>query len=185
MARSILRGVGETPPTSTRRIAVYPGSFDPITLGHIDILERAVRLFDEVVVAVGQHPTKRGYFDLAERVALAEQSVGHMPRVRVEGFTGLVVAFCQAQGASVIVRGLRAVGDFEPEFQMGLANRELVPEIETVFLIPRADRMYFSSSLVREIATLNGDFANYVTEPVREAVLARVAEILAGRDAEK
>ena len=163
-------------PATESRIAVYPGSFDPITTGHIDILERAAKLFDEVVVGIGQHPTKRGYFSPEERVSLAAQSVEHLSNVRVQAFSGLVVTLCRDLGARVIVRGLRAVGDFEPEFQMGLANRQLAPEIETVFLIPRADRMHVSSSLVREIAGHGGDFAQYVSEPVRKAMLARVAQ---------
>lgn len=171
--------MGDAPSTQKpHRIAVYPGSFDPITLGHIDILERAVGLFDEVVVAIGQHPTKRGTFTVAERAELVGASTGHLPSVRVHAFSGLVVALCRELGARVIVRGLRAVGDFEPEFQMGLANRELAPEIETVFLIPRADRMYVSSSLVREIAMHGGDFSSYVTEPVRKAVVERTAASL-------
>ena len=164
------------PSANSRRTAVYPGSFDPITTGHLDILQRAVGLFDEVIVAVGQHPGKPGYFSGEERVRLIEASTKHLPTVRVECFSGLVVTLCRELDARVIVRGLRAVGDFEPEFQMGLANRELAPEIETVFLIPRADCMYVSSSLVREIAGHGGDFSNYVTEPVRLAVEARVAK---------
>ncbi|MEM6996903.1 MAG: pantetheine-phosphate adenylyltransferase [Myxococcota bacterium] len=173
--------MGDAPPTGHSRgpeggrIAVYPGSFDPITMGHIDILERAVGLFDEIVVAIGQHPSKAGYFSAEERAQLVTRSTEHLPSVRVEAFSGLVVELCRTLGARVIVRGLRAVGDFEPEFQMGLANRELAPEIETVFLIPQADRMYVSSSLVREIAGHGGDFSRYVTEPVAKAMLARVA----------
>jgi pantetheine-phosphate adenylyltransferase len=158
-----------------RRIAVYPGSFDPITLGHLDILERAAGLFDRVVVAVGQHPTKRGYFSAELRRTLAEKTTAHVPNVSVQGFSGLVVDFCREQGASVIIRGLRATGDFESEFQMALANRELAPRIETVFLVPRADRMFVSSSLVREIASHGGNFERYVTKDVAVAVRERVA----------
>lgn len=169
--------MGDAPGSAAdHRIAVYPGSFDPITLGHVDILERAARIFDEVVVAIGHHPSKPGFFSGEERMRLAAVSSEHLDNVRVMAFSGLVVEFCRSLGAHVIVRGLRAVGDFEPEFQMGLANRQLAPEIETVFLIPRADRMYVSSSLVREIAGYGGDFANYVTEPVRQAVVRRLAQ---------
>jgi pantetheine-phosphate adenylyltransferase len=157
-----------------RRIAVYPGSFDPMTLGHLDILERAAGLFDRVVVAVGQHPTKRGYFAPDLRRALAEKTTAHVPNVSVEGFSGLVVDFCREQGATVIVRGLRATGDFESEFQMALANRELAPRIETVFLVPRPDRMFVSSSLVREIASHGGNFEPYVSKAVAEAMRERV-----------
>jgi pantetheine-phosphate adenylyltransferase len=161
---------------STSRTAVYPGSFDPITLGHLDILERASRLFDRVIVGIGTHPTKRGYFDADERCRLAQASARHLANVEVEAFDGLVIEFCRRRGASVIVRGLRATGDFEPEFQMGLANRDLAPEIETVFLIPRADRMYVSSSLVREIAGHAGAFEEYVTPAVAAAIRSRLRE---------
>jgi pantetheine-phosphate adenylyltransferase len=156
------------------RIAVYPGSFDPITLGHIDIVERGARLFDEVVVAIGRHPTKHGFFDVDTRCELIAQSLAHLPNVSVASFTGLVVGFCRARGARVLVRGLRATGDFEPEFQMGLANRDLAPEIETVFLIPPASHIHVSSSLVREIAGLGGAFERYVSPAVAAAVHARM-----------
>jgi pantetheine-phosphate adenylyltransferase len=156
------------------RIAVYPGSFDPITLGHVDIVERAARLFDEVIVAVGHHPTKSGFFDVDTRCTLIEKSVAHLPNAKVASFAELVVEFCRKRGARVIVRGLRATGDFEPEFQMGLANRDLAPEIETVFLIPQSPHIHVSSSLVREIAGLGGAFERYVSPAVAEAMRARV-----------
>jgi pantetheine-phosphate adenylyltransferase len=156
------------------RVAVYPGSFDPITLGHVDIVERGARLFDEVIVAVGRHPTKTGFFDVETRCALIEDSLAHMPNVKVASFSGLVVEFCRARGARVIVRGLRATGDFEPEFQMGLANRDLAPEIETVFLIPPSPHIHVSSSLVREIAGLGGAFERYVSPAVATAMHERV-----------
>ncbi len=164
------RAVPDTP-----RIAVYPGSFDPITLGHVDIVERAARLFDVVIVAIGRHPTKTGFFPIDQRRSLAESSIAHVPGARVDSFAGLVIDFCRSRGARTIVRGLRATGDFEPEFQMGLANRDLAPEIETVFLIPPASHMYVSSSLVREIAGHGGDFERYVSGTVAAAVRARVA----------
>ena len=156
-------------------MAVYPGSFDPITLGHMDILERAANLFDHVIVAIGRHPAKHGWLDITERCRLAAASAEHLSGVEVEPFDGLVVDFCRRRNATVIVRGLRATGDFEPEFQMGLANRDLAPEIETVFLVPRADRMYVSSSLVREIAGHGGNFEQYVTPVVAQAVRRRLA----------
>ncbi len=155
--------------------AVYPGSFDPITIGHLDILERAVKIFDRVIVAIGQHPGKPGYFNVKERARLVMRSAEHLPRFEVAAFSGLVVDFCRARGAHVIVRGLRAVSDFEPEFQMGLANRDLAPDIETVFLIPRPDRMFVSSSLVREIASHGGDYERYVSPAVAEAMANRPA----------
>ncbi|MBK8261513.1 MAG: pantetheine-phosphate adenylyltransferase [Nannocystis sp.] len=153
--------------------AVYPGSFDPITCGHVEIVERAAQIFDEVIVAVGRHPTKPGYFNVDERCALITTCIAHIPGARTAFFGGLVVEFCRAQGATVIVRGLRAIGDFEPEFQMGLANRDLAPEIETVFLIPRPEQMYVSSSLIREIASHGGDYQRYVPQPVADAMAAR------------
>jgi pantetheine-phosphate adenylyltransferase len=161
--------------TPALRVAVYPGSFDPITLGHVDILERAAKLFDRVIVGIGRHPTKPGWLDVSEREALVASSAEHLPGVEVEAFDGLVVDLCRRCGATVILRGLRATGDFEPEFQMALANRDLAPEIETIFLVPRADRMYVSSSLVREIAGHRGDFEQYVTPAVAAAVRRRLA----------
>lgn len=161
-------------PAHSPIVAVYPGSFDPITIGHLDILERAVRLFDHVIVAIGQHPTKPGYFDVDERAELIRRSAPHLPNFEVAAFSGLVVAFCRERGAKVIVRGLRAVSDFEPEFQMGLANRDLDPDVETVFLIPRPDRMFVSSSLVREIAGHGGNYQRYVSPAVADAMAERV-----------
>lgn len=157
-------------------VAVYPGSFDPITIGHLDILERAVRLFDRVIVALGQHPTKPGYFTIDQRIELVRKSAEHLPNLEVAAFSGLVVDFCRARGAKVIVRGLRAVSDFEPEFQMGLANRDLDPDVETVFLIPRPDRMFVSSSLVREIAGHGGNYERYVSPAVAQAMAERLGQ---------
>ncbi len=157
-------------------VAVYPGSFDPITVGHLDILERAARLFDRVIVAIGQHPTKPGYFSVEERSDLIRRSAEHVPNFEVAAFSGLVVDFCRTRGAKIIVRGLRAVSDFEPEFQMGLANRDLDPEVETVFLIPAPDRMFVSSSLVREIAGHGGHYERYVSPAVARAMVARLGQ---------
>ncbi len=157
------------------RIAVYPGSFDPITRGHLEIVERAAAIFDEVIIAVGHHPTKPGFFDVTRRCELIEASVSHLQRIRAASFDGLVVEFCRSQGAGVIVRGLRAIGDFEPEFRMALANRDLAPQVETIFLIPRPEHMYVSSSLVREIASHGGDFKRYVPGPVAAAMHRRLA----------
>jgi pantetheine-phosphate adenylyltransferase len=156
------------------RIAVYPGSFDPITLGHVDIVERATRVFDEVILAIGRHPSKPGYFTIDQRRELAEASVAHLANASVATFDGLVVHFCRDRKARAIVRGLRATGDFEPEFQMGLANRDLAAEIETVFLIPGANHMYVSSSLVKEIAGHGGDFERYVAPAVAKALRAKL-----------
>lgn len=167
--------VDESSPQA-RYLAVYPGSFDPITRGHLEIVERAASLFDEVVVAVGHHPIKRGFFAFDERVRLIEQAIAHIDNTRAAHYTGLMIDFCRAVGARVIVRGLRAAGDFEPEFQMALANRELEPEVETVFLIPEPTKQFISSSLVREIASHGGQFQPFVPEPVARAMEARYPE---------
>lgn len=156
---------------------MYPGSFDPITCGHVEIVERALRLFDRVIVGVGRHPTKPGYFSVEERGALITASIAHLPRARAEAFEGLVVDFCRQRGAAAIIRGLRAHGDFEPEFQMALANRDLAPDIETVFLIPRPAHQFVSSSLIREIAHHGGDFERYVPGPVAAAMHRRRAQV--------
>lgn len=175
MSRKYTRPVSGSSPTP-RYLAVYPGSFDPITLGHIEIVERAAALFDEVVVAVGHHPTKPGFFAFEDRVALIEASTAHVPNVRAAHFTGLMIDFCRQINARVIVRGLRAAGDFEPEFQMALANRELEPGVETVFLIPEPDKQFISSSLIREIASHGGPFQRFVPQPVARAVAHRYPE---------
>lgn len=161
--------------SASPRIAVYPGSFDPFTLGHVDIVERAAKLFDAVIVAVGAHPKKHETFSVDERKELITASVGHVPGISVAHFDGLAVEFCIARGACALVRGLRATGDFEGEFRMAMANRDLAPRIETVFLVPRTDRMFISSSMVREIAGHGGDFERYVTPEVARAVRLRLA----------
>ena len=154
---------------------MYPGSFDPMTLGHMDILERAAKLFDRVIIGIGRHPTKQGWFTPQKRRDLIHESIAHLPTVDVAVFSHLVIDFCKEIGAGFIVRGLRAHGDFESEFQMALANRDLEPEVETVFIVPGADRMIVSSSLVREVASHGGDYARYVTPPVAEAIRAKLA----------
>ncbi len=154
-------------------VAVYPGSFDPMTLGHVDILERAAHIFARVLVAVGDHPQKPGFFPPQMRVQLVQASVAHISNAEVVRFEGLVIDLCRQHQATVLVRGLRATGDFESEFRMALANRELAPSVETVFLLPRADRMHISSSLVREIAGHGGEFERYVTPAVAAALRTR------------
>lgn len=147
-----------------------------MTLGHMDILQRASKLFDRVIVGIGKHPTKRGWFDPQERCDLIAQSTEHLPTVDVAVFSHLVIDFCKDVGAQFIVRGLRAHGDFESEFQMALANRDLEPSIETVFMLPRPNRMVVSSSLVREVASHGGDYRRYVTEPIAAAIKAKLAD---------
>ncbi|RMG27165.1 MAG: pantetheine-phosphate adenylyltransferase [Armatimonadetes bacterium] len=155
--------------------AVYPGSFDPPTLGHVDILRRAAGLFDEVIVAVGANTAKKPMFSLEERVAMLQEIVAELPNVQVLPFDGLLVNFATQHDASAVIRGLRAVSDFENEFQMALANRTLAPNLETVFLMTSAEVMFVSSSIVKEIASLGGDVSGLVPKNVA-ARLMRMRE---------
>ncbi|MBK1640761.1 pantetheine-phosphate adenylyltransferase [Chromatium okenii] len=151
------------------RSVVYPGTFDPITNGHVDLVHRAARLFDQVTVAVAADTGKTPLFSTAERVALVRVSVAECDNVTVVPFRGLLVNFVREQGVSVIMRGLRAVSDFEYEFQLAGMNRRMAPEIETLFLTPAEQYAYISSSLVREIARLGGDVSTFVTPAVQAA----------------
>ncbi|ABZ84710.1 pantetheine-phosphate adenylyltransferase [Heliomicrobium modesticaldum Ice1] len=153
-------------------VAVYPGSFDPITKGHMDIVERAAQIFHEVIVAVVINPNKKPLFTMDERVEMIRMAVSHISNVRVESFSGLLVDFTRKQGARAIVRGLRAVSDFEVEFQMALMNKRLYPEVETVFMATHTDYAFLSSSMVKEVASFGGDVSDYLPP----AVLARMAE---------
>jgi pantetheine-phosphate adenylyltransferase len=151
------------------RIAVYPGSFDPVTRGHEDLIRRSLAFVDRVVVAVAVNAAKQPLFSVDERVALLRQAVGG-PGIEVQSFEGLLVNFARRVEAAVIVRGLRAVSDFEYEFQMALMNRNLDPKLETVFLVPAFDLTYLSSSLVREVARFGGDVSQLVHPAVRQAL---------------
>ncbi len=142
--------------------AIYPGTFDPITNGHVDIIKRAATLFSKVVVAVASNPKKQPHIVWSERIALAKQCVGHIPGVEVIGFETLLIHFAREQGANIILRGLRAVSDFEYEFQLAGMNRQLCPEIETLFLTPSENLMFVSSSLVKEVAAFGGDITPFV-----------------------
>lgn len=154
-------------------IAVYPGTFDPITTGHVDIIERGARLFDEVIVAIADSPSKHPMFALSERKRLAEQSLAHINNIRVVAFEGLLVNLVHQYQAQVILRGLRAVSDFEYEFQLASMNRRLDSGVETVFLTPAEQYSFISSSLVREIARLNGPVADFVPPAVAQALSER------------
>ena len=145
------------------KCAVYPGTFDPITNGHEDVVHRAARLFDEVIVAVAQSQAKRPFFSLSERVQLAKEVLAPYSNVRVMGFSGLLSDFVRDNGASVILRGLRAVSDFEYEFQLAGMNRSLAPGVETLFLTPSDRYLFLSATIVREIAVLGGDIEAYVS----------------------
>jgi pantetheine-phosphate adenylyltransferase len=158
----------------TERIAVCPGSFDPIHNGHLDIVERCRPLFDGVVVAVLQNEGKKSLFSVAERVAMIEELVAGWDDVRVESFSGLLVHFMDEIGAQVVVRGLRAVSDFEYEFQMAMMNRRLQPEVETVFMTPREDFSFLSSRLVKEVFSLGGDIRGLVPDLVLERLEQRI-----------
>ena len=156
-----------------KRVIVYPGTFDPLTRGHEDIVRRALNLFDEVVVGVATNAPKQPCFDLDERVAIARTVLGALPGVRVEPFSGLLVDFVRAQGSRMVLRGLRAVSDFEYEFQLAGMNRRLDPNLETVFLTPAEQHMFISASMVREIARLGGDVRPFAHPLVAERLADR------------
>lgn len=156
------------------QIAVYPGTFDPITNGHTDLIERAARRFCRVIVAIHENSGKQPALDWEERIGLARSVLGGHDNVVVEGFSGLLVDFVRQQGAGVILRGLRAVSDFEYEFQLASMNRQLAPEIETLFMTPDEHYAYVSSSLVREIAALGGDVTPFVHAEVVAALKRRL-----------
>lgn len=164
-------------------LAIYPGSFDPITNGHLDILERASKLFDEIVVAVLLNSSKQGLFTVPERVELIERVIRHLPNVRVDSFSGLTAEYARAQGAHILIRGLRAVSDFDGELRLALTNKRLNPELETVFLMTSAENLFLSSSTIKELVRLGGAPApGMVPAIVEEQLLAkrRAAEAVGG-----
>ncbi len=152
------------------RTAIYPGSFDPLTNGHLDVLERAAKLFDRVIVAIALSETKNPLFTLDERLALMKPAVSRLKNVRADVFDGLLVEYCAKQKAQAIVRGLRAVSDFEFEFQMALMNRKLAKDIETIFMMPKDTYTFISSRIVKEIAKLGGDVSPFVPPHVGAAL---------------
>ena len=156
-----------------RNIAVYPGTFDPITNGHTDLVARASRLFEEVIVAVARDTAKRPVCDADQRVELASLVLAEMPNVRVESFEGLLMDYCHAVGANLVIRGLRAVSDFEYEFQLAGMNRRLAPDVETIFLTPAEQYAFISSTLVREIAALGGDVSEFVHPEVKRVLTGK------------
>ncbi|MBI3899787.1 MAG: pantetheine-phosphate adenylyltransferase [Gammaproteobacteria bacterium] len=158
-----------------KAIALYPGTFDPITNGHADLVRRGTRIFKEVIVAVAANPKKRPLFTLGERVALARAVLDDVPSVRVIGFDNLLIDLARAHDASVLLRGLRAVSDFEVEFQMAGMNRRLAPDIETIFMTPSEQETFISSSLVKEIAALGGDVSGFVDARVVAALKGKMS----------
>ena len=160
-----------------RRVAIYAGTFDPLTRGHEDIVRRAAGLFDQLIVAIAASQAKRPFFSLEERSDMAREVLAPYPNVEVCSFEGLLMDFLHSRGAKVILRGLRAASDFEYEFQMAGMNRNLYPEVETVFLTPSEQYMFISATIVREIAILGGDVSKFVHPAVSERLQKKVAEL--------
>jgi pantetheine-phosphate adenylyltransferase len=156
--------------TQSKRRALYPGSFDPITNGHLDVIRRASRLFDELIVGIGRNQSKKAIFSEAERVKQIENACREMTNVRIETFDGLLTEALKSFDACAVIRGLRAVSDFEWELQMALMNRELEPHCETIFLMPSPEYLFVSSTMIREIAELGGDISPFVPQDVAEAL---------------
>jgi pantetheine-phosphate adenylyltransferase len=156
------------------RTAIYPGSFDPLTNGHLDVIERAAKLFDCVVVAVAKNDSKNPLFTLAERLAMVKPAVSHLPHVEADSFDGLLIEYVERQKAQAVVRGLRAVSDFEFEFQLALMNRKLNDNFETIFMMPKDTYTFLSSRIVKEIAKLGGDVSAFVPPHVKIALIRKL-----------
>ncbi len=157
------------------RTVIYPGSFDPMTNGHLDLVQRATKLFDRVIVAVARSDSKRPLFSLEERVQLVARAVRQLPHVEVDSFDGLLMDYVERRSAQAVIRGLRAVSDFEFEFQLALMNRKLNERIETIFMMPKDTYTFLSSGMVKEIASLRGDVSAFVPAHIRAALTARLA----------
>lgn len=155
---------------TNKKIAIYPGTFDPITNGHIDLIQRAAKMFDEVIVAIATNSKKNPRFRLEQRIDMAEQVLADCKNVRVKGFKVLLVDFAKQENARILIRGLRAISDFEYEFQLASMNRNLAPDIESIFLMPADEYSFISSSLVKEVASLGGDVSNFVHPIVFKAL---------------
>lgn len=156
--------------------AIYPGTFDPVTNGHTDLIQRASQLFNEVIVGVAASPSKKPLFDLNKRVALIEEVTKHLPNVKVVGFSGLLVDFAKSNQANVLIRGLRAVSDFEYEFQLANMNRRLSPDLESVFLTPAEENSFISSTLVKEVALHKGDVSEFVHPEVKSSLMEAISQ---------
>jgi pantetheine-phosphate adenylyltransferase len=158
------------------RTAIYPGSFDPLTNGHLDLILRAAKLFDRVIVAVAQNESKKALFSLKERVELVKRAIGHLSKVEVDSFDGLLVEYVDRREGQAIIRGLRAVSDFEFEFQLALMNRKLNERVETIFMMPKETYTFLSSRIVKEIARLGGDVKSFVPEHVQAALAQKLSK---------
>jgi pantetheine-phosphate adenylyltransferase len=158
------------------RTAIYPGSFDPLTNGHLDLVQRATKLFDQVVVAVARSESKNPLFTLAERVALVEQAVKKIPNVTTDSFDGLLVDYVEKRGGQAVIRGLRAVSDFEFEFQLALMNRKLNERVETIFMMPKETYTFLSSRIIKEVAVLGGDISKFVPPHVSDALAKKLGK---------
>ena len=156
------------------RTAIYPGSFDPLTNGHLDVIQRAAKLFDRVIVAVAQNDSKQPLFTLAERLALVKAAIQHLPHVEADSFDGLLIEYAARQKAQAVVRGLRAVSDFEFEFQLALMNRKLNENVEAIFMMPKDTYTFLSSRIVKEIARLGGDVSSFVPPHVQTALIRKL-----------
>ncbi len=156
------------------KTVICPGSFDPVTLGHLDIIKRAAKMFDHVIVAVLVNSAKSPCFSTEERMRFLEEVTGDIENVEISSFDGLLAEYCKQRGADAIVKGLRAVSDFEYEFQMAITNKKINPELETIFLMANADSMYLSSSMVREVAAMGGDITNFVPDCIRDEIVERM-----------
>jgi pantetheine-phosphate adenylyltransferase len=157
------------------RTVIYPGSFDPLTNGHLDIVQRAAKLFDTVVVAIANNEEKKPLFTLEERVALVQEAITPLPNVKVDSFTGLLVNYVEGLGGQAVIRGLRAISDFEFEFQLALMNRKLNERVETIFMMPKETFTFLSSRIIKEIARLGGDVKAFVPAHVEAALKKRLA----------
>ncbi len=157
------------------KIAICPGSFDPITLGHLDIITRAAAMFDEIIVVVMTNSSKQGSFSKEERLSMIKKTVKDIPNVKVDIYDGLLAEYAQDKNACAIIKGLRAMSDFEYEFQMALANKKLNPQVETLFLTTSAENMYLSSSMVRQIASMGGDITSFVPPIIHDDIVKRLS----------
>jgi pantetheine-phosphate adenylyltransferase len=162
------------------RIVIYPGSFDPLTNGHLDVIQRAAKLFDRVVVAIAKNESKHPLFTLEERVELVRQCITHLPNVEADSFECLLVEYVEKRGGQAVVRGLRAVSDFEFEFQLALMNRKLNERVETIFMMPKDTYTFLSSRIVKEIARLEGDVSAFVPPHVQAALKRKLVNGMAG-----